>query len=87
MTFLGNNRIAVMENIAEYPLLFVDDYNDNQNAIIDVINNHETSLSLQDDGGDGAVGEEEEDGEGVEPRAKRRKIEDGSLEWKREGIG
>ena len=48
MKFLGNNRVAVMENISEYPLLFVEDYNNAHHDIYDIIANHETSFSSRD---------------------------------------
>ena len=52
MKFLGNNKVAVMENIAEYPLLFAEDYQNNQvHELIDNIANHETSLSSRDESG------------------------------------
>ena len=41
--FLKNNRVRMMENIAEYPLLFIEDYNQIHD-ILDSSANHETSL-------------------------------------------
>ena len=82
--FLKEKRVQLLENIAEYPLLFVEDYNNQQNAIIDTINNHETSLPLQDgddEDAEDAVADDEE------PRAKRRRIESRLMDWNREGIG
>ena len=39
----------MMENISEYPLLFVEDYNNVHHEIIDEIANHETSFSSRND--------------------------------------
>ena len=35
-----------MENLADYPLLFFEDYNTITHDILDAIANHETSLNL-----------------------------------------
>ena len=38
MKFLGNNRVMMMENLSEYPLLFIEDYeNDANHLLIDGI--------------------------------------------------
>ena len=39
----------MMENIHEYPLLFVEDYDNVHHEIIDIIANHEASLCSRDD--------------------------------------
>ena len=58
LTFLKERRVQLMENISEYPLLFVEDYTHLHNEIIDIIN-HETSLPSCDDRDD--RGQQDED--------------------------
>ena len=51
-SFLENDKVKMMENISEYPLLFVEDYNNVHHEIIDEIANHETSFSSRNDDDD-----------------------------------
>ena len=47
--FLGYNRVKMMQNISEYPLLFVEDYENVHHNILDIMANHETSLPSRND--------------------------------------
>ena len=85
--FLKNNRVRMMENIAEYPLLFIEDYNQIHD-ILDSSANHETSLHSRNNDTD-TVNEDgrqpplsQEDDLGLPP-AKRRDRRPSN----REGIG
>ena len=79
ISFLSNRKVQMMENIAEYPLLFVEDYKHIQHDIqynITTDSNHETSLDSRfDDGEDSAEhrpGGEHDRHEDLPPPAKRR---------------
>ena len=76
-----------MENIAEYPLLFVEDYSRTHDMIMDIIN-QETSLPTCTRGDDDTDepaeqrgGDERADGE------RRGEDEDGRADLDRTGVG
>ena len=86
--FLGNNKVAVMENISEYPLLFIDDYNNQQvHEIIDQIANHETSLSSRDESGTEENSTADTTSTPPPKRRDRRTSTERSGVWTRQGIG
>ena len=48
-SFLKNQKVRMMENISEFPLLFVEDYDHVHHDILDNIADHETSLISRND--------------------------------------
>ena len=73
----------MMENIHEYPLLFVEDYDNLHHEIIDIFANHETSLYSRDDCDEDEEDEVEERDEYQPPPPKRRD----RRPWDRAGVG
>ena len=70
--FLKNNKVRMMENLSEYPLLFVEDYQNTHHEIIDNIANHETSLFSRSDTDDEDIDAAVMSETGRSPPAKRR---------------
>ena len=62
----------MMENLSEYPLLFVEDYQNTHHEIIDNIANHETSLFSRSDTDDEDIDAAAMSETGRSPPAKRR---------------
>ena len=69
LNFLKQNRVSMMENISEYPLLFVEDYQNINHDMIDAIANHETSILSRNDDNDDE--DEEVDPDRSPPRKRR----------------
>ena len=83
--FLKEKRVQLIENIAEYPLLFAEDYNNYQHELLDVIANHEnTSFSSRHNLEDN---DDESDKPPPAKRQDRRDSMERSLVNARVGVG
>ena len=87
--FLSNRKVMMMENISEYPLLFIEDYENDINHIqIDNITNHETSLSSRNSIDDDTVDGGSRDASSPPlKRRDRRASTDRTGVGQRQGIG